>query len=245
MYDTRGGPHAGAANWSSGFLPATTQGSVFRATGDPILDIRPPDEIPPERQRSRLDFLAWLNQKHVDKHPGSDELAARIASYELAYRMQSCAPQAVDLTSEGDATKSLYGLDAEITEPFGKQCLLARRLVERGVRFVQLYSGSTAANGWDAHDNLKQNHSLKRPAGRQAHRRSHSRPEAARTAGRNSRHLAHRVRAHAHFTTRSWPGPQPPRYVDLDGGRGYPRWTGYRRDRRVGLRGRRASGDEP
>jgi hypothetical protein len=160
MYDRRGGPHAGAANWNSGFLPATTQGTVFRATGDPILHIRPPDGITPERQRSRLDFLAWLNEEHVNKHPGSDELAARIASYELVYRMQGCAPQAVDLTSESDATKSLYGLDAEITEPFGKQCLLARRLLERGVRFVQLYSGSTAENSWDAHDNLKKNHSL-------------------------------------------------------------------------------------
>ncbi len=114
MYDRRGGPHAGALNWSSGFLPATTQGTVFRATGDPILDIRPPDEITPERQRARLDFLAWLNEEHVNKHPGSDELAARIASYELAYRMQACAPEAVDLTSESEAVK---GLDSMTTSP--------------------------------------------------------------------------------------------------------------------------------
>ena len=161
--DPRGGPFSGPANWSSGFLPAAYQGTLFRAAGDPILDLRPPSSVTPERQRNRLDHLGWLNEEHARRHPGSTELAARIASYELAYRMQSCAPEAVDLTHENEATKRLYGMDAPETEPFGRQCLLARRLVERGVRFVQLYNGADVGdnlNNWDAHSNLVENHTL-------------------------------------------------------------------------------------
>lgn len=164
IYDYRGGPFSGPANWSSGYLPAAYQGTVFRAKGDPILDLRPPEDlVSPEQQRARLDHLAMLNEEHAALHPGSTELAARIASYELAYRMQSCAPEAVDLAKETEATKKLYGLDEAITEPFGKQCLLARRMVERGVRFVQLYSGALRQQNidtWDAHSNLVENHTL-------------------------------------------------------------------------------------
>ena len=104
-----------------------------------------------------------LNQEHADRYPGSTELAARIASYELAYRMQTCAPEAVDLSQESESTKKLYGLDDPTTEPFGKQCMLARRLVERGVRFVQLYNGAMVMQNidtWDAHTNLVENHTL-------------------------------------------------------------------------------------
>ncbi len=161
IYDHRGGPNAGTANWSSGFLPAAYQGTVFRATGDPILDLRPPAHISIAEQRARLDHLARLNQEHARKYPDSTELAARISSYELAFRMQDSAPAAVDLSRERAATKRLYGLDDPVTEPFGKQCLLARRLVERGVRFVQLYNGSKKRQGtddWDAHSNLASNH---------------------------------------------------------------------------------------
>ena len=164
IYDHRGGPIFGPANWSSGYLPATYQGTVFRSKGDPILDLRPPiDLIAPEQQRARLDHLAKLNQEHAKRHPGSSELAARIASYELAYRMQGCAPEAVDISQEPAATKALYGMDDPVTEPFGRQCLLARRLVERGVRFVQLYSGAHRdpdIDTWDAHSNLVENHTL-------------------------------------------------------------------------------------
>jgi len=164
IYDHRGGPFSGPANWSSGYLPAAYQGTVFRAKGDPILDLRPPgDLVSPEQQRARLDHLAALNEEHAARHPGSTELAARIASYELAYRMQSCAPEAVELAQETEATKKLYGLDEAVTEPFGKQCLLARRMVERGVRFVQLYSGALRQQNidtWDAHSNLVENHTL-------------------------------------------------------------------------------------
>jgi hypothetical protein len=164
IYDHRGGPFSGPANWSSGFLPATYQGTVFRSTGDPILDLTPPEEyVTPEQQRARLDHLAKLNEDYAARHPGSSELAARISSYELAYRMQSCAPEAVNLRDESDETRSLYGLDDPVTEPFGKQCLLARRLVERGVRFVQLYSGAIVQQNvdtWDAHANLVENHTM-------------------------------------------------------------------------------------
>ena len=164
IYDHRGGPFSGPANWSSGYLPATYQGTVFRSQGDPILDMRPPSEIiSPEQQRARLDHLARLNSEHAERHPGSSELAARIASYELAYRMQGCAPEAVDVSQESEETKRLYGMDDPTTEPFGRQCLLARRLVERGVRFIQLYSGALRQQNidtWDAHSNLIENHTL-------------------------------------------------------------------------------------
>ena len=164
VYDHRGGPFSGPANWSSGYLPATYQGTVFRSQGDPILDLRPPSELlAPEQQRARLDHLAMLNEEHAKRHPGSSELAARIASYELAYRMQGCAPEAVDISQESEDTKQLYGMDDPVTEPFGRQCLLARRLVERGVRFVQLYSGALRQQNidtWDAHSNLVENHTL-------------------------------------------------------------------------------------
>jgi hypothetical protein len=162
VYDHRGGPYNGPPNWGAGFLPASYQGTVFRSSGDPILDLKPPaGYVTPEQQRARLDHLAALNQQHENAHPGSSELAARIASYELAYRMQGCAPQAVDLSDESDETKQLYGLDHPITEPFGRQCLMARRLVERGVRFVQLFSGAyvnSNVDTWDAHDSIIDNH---------------------------------------------------------------------------------------
>ena len=164
VYDHRGGPFSGPSNWSSGYLPATYQGTVFRSQGDPILDLRPPSELlSHEQQRARLDHLATLNEEHAKQHPGSTELAARIASYELAYRMQGCAPEAVDISQESEQTKALYGMDDPVTEPFGRQCLLARRLVERGVRFVQLYSGALRQQNidtWDAHSNLIENHTL-------------------------------------------------------------------------------------
>ena len=162
IYDPRGGPNAGTLNWGSGFLPAAYQGTVFRAAGDPILDLTPSIPMSAEQQRLRLDQLTSLNEEHARKYPDSTELAARIASYELAYRMQGCAPEAVDISTESDDTKSLYGLDDPITEPFGKQCLMARRLVERGVRFVQLFNGAklrSNVDDWDAHDNLAANHS--------------------------------------------------------------------------------------
>jgi hypothetical protein len=161
LHDARGGPIGGPQVWTSGFLPAAFQGTPFRATGDPIVDLKPPAGVTPDQQRVRLNALAKLNELHMQEHPGSSDLAARISSYELAFRMQDCAPSVVDIDSESEATKKLYGLDDKVTEPFGRQCLLARRLVENGVRFVQLFQGGRGdqmVDTWDAHDNIKANH---------------------------------------------------------------------------------------
>jgi hypothetical protein len=162
VHDARGGPIGGVSAWSSGFLPAAYQGTSFRATGDPIVDLRPPASLGAERQRARLDLLGRLNELDMQRYPGNSDLAARIASYELAYRMQGCAPEALDVSRESEATRKLYGLDDTVTEPFGRQCLMARRLVERGVRFVQLFHGGMGnqnTDTWDAHGDLEKNHS--------------------------------------------------------------------------------------
>jgi len=161
MNDYRGGPLGGPNDWSAGFIPASYQGTLLRAVGEPIVDLEPPEGMSPEQQRARLDTLAKLNELDMEKYPGSSELAARISSYELAYRMQGCAPEAIDVSSESKETKKIYGLDNEVTEPFGRQCLMARRLVERGVRFVQLFHGGMGnqnTDTWDAHSNLVENH---------------------------------------------------------------------------------------
>lgn len=150
-------PIGGTKNWSSGFLPAAYQGTQFRPNGAPVLDLLPPAGISDDQQRSKLDFLTQLNRQFSRERPDDTELDARIESYELAYRMQSSAPEAVDLSKETDATKRLYGLDDERTAKFGTNCLLARRLVERGVRFVELYCGT--GSQWDAHTDIEGNHS--------------------------------------------------------------------------------------
>ncbi len=161
VYDARGGPFGGPSNWSAGYMPAAFQGTVFRSSGDPILDLRPPPSLSEEQMRARLRLLETLNRRDSERNPANSELAARISSYELAYRMQRCAPQAVALENESPAVKKLYGLDDPVTGPFGRQCLMARRLVERGVRFVQLYHGGLGIQNtdtWDAHGNVKENH---------------------------------------------------------------------------------------
>jgi hypothetical protein len=161
MTDRRGGPIGGAPNWSSGFMPATYQGTVFRASGTPILDLAPPDGITPEMQRCGLDLLGKLNEEHLRQNEGDRDLDARIAAYELAYRMQSHAPEVVDLSSETAEVQERYGINDPKTEPFGRKCLLARRLVERGVRFVQIYSGGGHGDDtWDAHGDIVYNHRL-------------------------------------------------------------------------------------
>ena len=161
MLDPRGGPISGAKNWSSGYMPATYQATLMRSGGDPILDLSPPEELAGGAQRKLLDTLRQYNEQHMLTRHDNSNLAARIASYELAYRMQSEAPEAVDISSETQATQSLYGLDDPRSEKFGKQCLLARRLVERGVRFVQIYSGGAHNDdNWDAHTDMESNHNL-------------------------------------------------------------------------------------
>lgn len=159
MLDPTGGPISGAKNWSSGYMPATYQGTLLRSKGEPILDLAPPDDMPLEAQRAMLDALRDANTAHLLSRGDNSELAARIASYELAWKMQEHAPEAVDLAQETEETTKLYGLDNPRTADFGRRCLLARRLVERGVRFIQLYSGGAHNDdNWDAHGDLVKNH---------------------------------------------------------------------------------------
>jgi hypothetical protein len=161
MLDPRGGPISGAKNWSSGYMPAEYQATVVRARGVPILDLDNPAGVSRRAQRAMLDALAAYNREHLAAADGHDALAARIESYELAFRMQATAPEAVALDAEPAETRRLYGLDRERTAVFGRQCLLARRLVERGVRCVQIYSGGNHVDStWDAHNDLVENHSL-------------------------------------------------------------------------------------
>jgi len=161
MMDTTGGPISGAKNWSSGYMPAAYQGTVLRAAGDPILDLTPPAGMNDGMQRDLLDSLGKLNESHRTSRADNSNLAARIASYELAYKMQSHAPEAVDISKEPESIRSMYGLDKEETKDFGYRCLLARRLVEHGVRYIQLFAGggnTNFLNFWDAHGGLVANH---------------------------------------------------------------------------------------
>jgi hypothetical protein len=167
MVDPRGGPISGAANWSAGFMPAAYQGTHLRNKGEPILDLAPRHNISREMQRAEFDTLAALNAKHLAARPGYSELDARIASYQLAYELQMTAPEVMDLSSEDARTLEMYGINEPKPDthrlamgpaPFGTQCLIARRLVERGVRFVQIYSGGGhQQESWDAHNGMEEN----------------------------------------------------------------------------------------
>ncbi len=161
MLDPRGGPISGAKNWSSGYMPAQYEGTIMRASDPPILDLKRPAGTSEASQRRLLDALREYNGEHHAARADNHALSARIASYELAYKMQATAPEAVDLTQETEKTKELYGLNEKRSEYFGRQCLLARRLVERGVRFVQIYSGGNHNDAnWDAHGDLVKNHEM-------------------------------------------------------------------------------------
>jgi uncharacterized protein (DUF1501 family) len=159
----------GTPCWGNGFLPAIYQGSPVQSTGTPILYLNRPSGVTEESQREGLDLSQWLNQRHSDRTPAAaGELGSRIAAYELAFRMQSAAPEAVDIGRETAATRRLYGLEDNITRSFGTRCLIARRLVERGVRFVQVISGSGDDKDWDHHDDshagtLRQARKVDRP----------------------------------------------------------------------------------
>ncbi len=159
MLDNSGGPISGPKNWSSGYMPAAYQGVTLRASGTPIFDLKPPEGFTREQQRTLLDHLKAKNEEHLASRADNSELAARIASYELAFKMQQHAPEAVEFAKETKETKDLYGIDGTRTEDFGKKCLLARRLVERGVRFIQIYSGGAHNDeNWDAHSDIAKNH---------------------------------------------------------------------------------------
>lgn len=148
------GSKGGPENWAAGFLPSTYQGTLFRASGSPILNLDRPAGVRADDQRAQLELLRAANAEHQALHPGEPDLAARIESFELAYRMQSAAKEAVDLAGETKETHKRYGIDKKPSENFGRKCLLARRLVERGVRFVQVYCDGE----WDAHGDLRDNH---------------------------------------------------------------------------------------
>ncbi len=161
MLDSLGGPISGAKNWTSGYMPASYQGTILRSSGAPILDLARPEGMTDASQRRLLDTLKAYNTDTEARHPGYSELSSRVASYEMAYRMQSYAPEAVDLANESPRTLALYGIDNKETEEFGRKCLLARRLVERGVRFIQLYAGGGHNDDtWDAHGDLERNHNF-------------------------------------------------------------------------------------
>jgi hypothetical protein len=161
MLDPSGGPISGAKNWSSGYMPASYQGVLLRPVGQPILDLQRPAGMTQSTQQRMLATLQQYNNEHHMPRADNSNLSARIASYELAYRMQSHATEAVDLNQETVATKEMYGVNTPQTADFGRRCLLARRLVERGVRFIQLYSGGAHNDdNWDAHGDLVRNHNL-------------------------------------------------------------------------------------
>ncbi len=149
-------PQGGAANWSNGFLPAHYQGTTLRPSGAPILDLQPPAHVTRQQQRANLDLLAQLNAADFRQHPHQRDLAARMEAYELAFRMQTEVPGVLDLDGESATTKELYGIGRPQTDAFGRRCLLARKLVEKGVRFVQVY-----ASGWDSHDYLERSHTAR------------------------------------------------------------------------------------
>lgn len=175
MLDPRGGPTSGSPNWASGYMPAAYQGTVFRTSDPPILNLKPSGNVSRAMQRTEIDFINSLNREHQESHPGYSELAARIASYELAYHLQTEAPEALDLSQESAETLAMYGINEPKPDwhslalgpsTFGKQCLIARRMVERGVRFIQIYSGGGNAGGqntWDGHHGIEENLKLHCP----------------------------------------------------------------------------------
>ncbi|MFT4688025.1 MAG: DUF1501 domain-containing protein [Verrucomicrobiia bacterium] len=165
MTDPRGGPIGSASNWSSGYMPAAYQATTFRSAGQPLLNLATPTGTTDRAQRRSLDLLKELNGQHAEARAKQgivdNELLARIESYELAYRMQTAAAQAVDLEKESAPTRTMYGLDEKLTSDFGRKCLITRRLIERGVRFIQLYSGGGhIEDTWDGHNDCISNHTL-------------------------------------------------------------------------------------
>ena len=161
MTDPRGGPIGSASNWTAGYMPAAYQGTLFRSGGSPLLDLATPAGTSDSTQRRSLDLLKSLNEEHLKRHPEETELMARIESYELAYRMQTEAMSVVDLDSEDAATREMYGLNNKLTADFGRKCLITRKLIEKGVRFIQLYSGGGhIEDTWDGHNDCITNHTL-------------------------------------------------------------------------------------
>lgn len=154
LSDPGGLPVDGTNNWSAGFLPAVYQGTPFRATGAPVAHLESPADVPPKARRRQLDLLNSLNAAHLSRHPGNAELEARLSHYELAAKMQTAVPEVLDISGESQETLRLYGIDQPVSAEYGKRCLLARRLVERGVRFVQIF---LSGQPWDTHSKNAEN----------------------------------------------------------------------------------------
>ena len=217
MPDPGGWPKGGAPAWGNGYLPAAYQGTVVSGGETPIDHLATPPGISATQQRKTLDFIAESNRDHLAERGADSELAARIAAYELAFRMQAHAPEVVDLARETKETQKLYGLDRKETAEFGTRCLLARRMVERGVRFVQLYCGDT--NGWDGHSDLEANHGKLALAERQTDRGAADRSQTPRIAEGYAGDLGRRVRPHADERGDDRPRSQPARLLHVDGRR--------------------------
>jgi len=182
IQDPRGAPVNGAAVWANGYLPAAFQGTLLRPEGTPILNLDRPSGVSSDQQRREFDTLNWLNRKHLATRSGGSELEARINAYELAFRMQAEAPELVDLSGETPATSRLYGLDDPATAGFGRQCLLARRMVESGVRYTMLVHGvQIGPHSWDDHGNVQ--------AGMTRHSREVDQPVAGLLTDLNERGL--------------------------------------------------------
>ncbi len=200
--DPRGLPAGGAINWTSGFLPATHQGVAFGNGKEPIPDLFPPSGISAKQRSTEMEFLSGLNREFSRQNPGDSTLTARIRSYELAAQMQSSIPEVIGFDSETEATKRLYGLDTSETAGFGRNCLLARRLLEKGVRFVQVIHGGAFGSpriNWDGHEDVVENHTkqalvMDKPLA------GLLRPEGAGNAGRYTGSLDDGVRAHSYYT---------------------------------------------
>ncbi len=220
MLDPKAGPISGAKNWSSGYMPAVYQGTVLRSAGAPILDLETPDGITRPMQRELLDTLRDYNAEHHAARVDNSALAARISSYELAYKMQSSSPEATDIDREPEEIKEMYGLNEKRTASFARRCIMARRLVERGVRFVQVYSGGAHNDdNWDCARRPGQEPHVSRGKYRQAGGRSVKGFEAHGIAGFNAGDLGRRVRAAAdgRIQRRNRPRPQRVWLHDVDG----------------------------
>ena len=244
--DARGFAPNGPANWSAGFLPAVAPGhddprqqrrirssTCFRRSNRTF--------ITPASEADTWNLLRELNRDHMAQREGDSRLDARIASYELAAKLQLSAPEVLDISGESEATRKLYGLDEKITEDFGRNCLIARRLLERGVRFVQVWSG--ADNGfprrnWDSHEDLARDHGDMAARHGPARRGADQGPESARPARRHDRVLDDRVRPHAVQPGSQGPRPQPVRLHGLAGRRRHQGRRQLRRERRVVVQGR-------
>ncbi len=211
LYNGKNEPSAGSVNWNSGFLPAVYQGTAFRPGASPIFYLERPELRTDGQQHASLDLLRKLNQKNADRYPSDTELKARLRSYDLADRMQVSAPAAVDLSKESDATKELYGINDETSSSYGTTLLRARRLVERGVRFIQVVSGApdgqTEVTSWGRPQRPGKESQHQRAHDRQADRRPAGGPGIARPAGVDAGGVDLRVRPHLVWAERKWPRP--------------------------------------